>query len=400
MVYTKIEHENFSFTTPSPTLLYHKWQGYDRFTVEHRNNRRLKAFSTDQQKDYLKKIIEYVNQVKEEQSGWIEKYLSNISALSSNVILESFTTNWRLIVGMGTNPTLETGLQLHHLYGFPYIPGSMVKGLLHHVAELELCQSENWKLDGEDSWQQVSKEKKEKFHQALARARLIRILFGSVFITRYKNKKNNQFYGLETPLEWFKEWKEKIFDKMNEKEKEEIQETITALKTIASEDHTGGMLTFFDAVPDEDAFNDGELLQLDIMNPHYQDYYSDDKGTTPPSDDQNPNPIYFLAVKPGVKFVFPYRIADFPLDNGWRDVLEEERWNVLQKNDINNLEDIQKLVNHWFEAALTEWGVGAKTAAGYGYFMGETSDVKQEKEKDNANQAESNPDNLPPDMDV
>lgn len=38
----------------------------------------------------------------------------------------------RLIVGLGSENVLETGLRLHHTYGVPIIPGSALKGLASH----------------------------------------------------------------------------------------------------------------------------------------------------------------------------------------------------------------------------------------------------------------------------
>lgn len=374
MLYTKVDPENFAFNNPSPSLLYHKWQGYDRFKEEKKNNKKLKAFTTDQQKDYLKEIIKYVNRSKNQQFEWIKKYLSHITVLDPDIVVNSFTTNWRLIVGMGTNPTLETGIQLHHLYGFPYIPGSMVKGLLHHLTELELCKNPNWKIEkNEDLDDPEKSEKWQHFLNALQQAELVRVLFGSLFIKKNEYKKKNRegeekkyYSGLEVPLDWFSNWNEKLACKKNKMKYKDICDRI---ETVMSDEATGGMLTFYDAVPAADAFDNGELLQLDIMNPHYQEYYSDTGNTIPPSDDQNPNPIYFLAVKPGAKFVFPYRIAAFPPNSDWRDKQEEERWNVLQQNGIQNQEAIRNLVDRWLKIALTEWGIGAKTAAGYGYFL-------------------------------
>ena len=39
------------------------------------------------------------------------------------------TAKGRLIVGLGVESVLETGIALHHTYGVPYIPGSALKGL-------------------------------------------------------------------------------------------------------------------------------------------------------------------------------------------------------------------------------------------------------------------------------
>ena len=47
-------------------------------------------------------------------------------------------TESRLIAGLGYNSALQTGITLHHLYGFPFLPGSSVKGLARAAAEYTL----------------------------------------------------------------------------------------------------------------------------------------------------------------------------------------------------------------------------------------------------------------------
>jgi CRISPR-associated protein Cmr6 len=44
---------------------------------------------------------------------------------------------WRFISGLGMANPLETNLVLHHIGGFPYIPGSSIKGAVRAYAELE-----------------------------------------------------------------------------------------------------------------------------------------------------------------------------------------------------------------------------------------------------------------------
>ncbi len=44
-------------------------------------------------------------------------------------------TQGRLIVGLGAESVLETGIALHHTYGMPLIPGSALKGLARHYFE-------------------------------------------------------------------------------------------------------------------------------------------------------------------------------------------------------------------------------------------------------------------------
>lgn len=97
---------------------------------------------------------------------------------------------------------------------------------------------------------------------------------------------------------------------------------------------------FFEAVP-----LDEPELALDVMTPHFPDYYSDNTNRVPPSDDQDPVPIPFLTVKAGVCFGFAV---------GWR-------------GDPNPQAHAQAA--DWLKEGLKHLGAGAKTAAGYGYFV-------------------------------
>ncbi len=46
----------------------------------------------------------------------------------------NFKVLGRLVIGLGSEGVLETGLTLHHTYGTPIIPGSALKGLAYHYA--------------------------------------------------------------------------------------------------------------------------------------------------------------------------------------------------------------------------------------------------------------------------
>jgi len=93
-----------------------------------------------------------------------------------------------------------------------------------------------------------------------------------------------------------------------------------------------GKVIFFDAYPDESI-----ELKIDIMNPHYPDYYGGDK---PPADWQNPVPIKFLTVEK-TKFLF-----------------------YLASRDKDLLTKAENLLKD----ALKNYGIGAKTSLGYGVF--------------------------------
>lgn len=60
------------------------------------------------------------------------------SLKSSGYYVEPFemTTDSRLIIGLGGTSVIETGITLHPLYGFPYLPASGLKGLARAYAEI------------------------------------------------------------------------------------------------------------------------------------------------------------------------------------------------------------------------------------------------------------------------
>jgi CRISPR-associated protein Cmr6 len=105
-----------------------------------------------------------------------------------------------------------------------------------------------------------------------------------------------------------------------------------------------GAVVFFDAYPIQ-----WPELEIDILNPHYKDYY---EGRQPPGDWLSPEPTYFLTVKAGQPFLFA--IATRP--DGPEKEIEEKATDLVDKA--------------WqvVMGAAQNLGLGGKTAVGYGYF--------------------------------
>ena len=61
--------------------------------------------------------------------------LENYKARGYHVECFTMATDYRFISGLGGAHVLETGLTLHPLYGFPFLPASGVKGLARSYAE-------------------------------------------------------------------------------------------------------------------------------------------------------------------------------------------------------------------------------------------------------------------------
>ena len=189
-----------------------------------------------------------------------------------------------LITGIGQTHPNEVGMVFDHTIGIPYIPASSVKGIVRFAYVLELIKSENL--------EQFLNREKDGIIESIPETKIPAIFGGD----------------LET----------------EKSGKSEIEKR-------------SGRVIFLDAYPEKVPH-----LHVDIMNPHYGDYYSDEKGKIPPADYLAPTPIKFLTVKPGTVFTF----------------------RALAPNDSYFIEPVKTA----FQKALEDEGVGAKTAVGYGRF--------------------------------
>jgi len=192
-----------------------------------------------------------------------------------------------LITGIGQTHPNKVGMVFDHTMGIPYVPASSVKGIVRFAHMLELIKSDN--------------------------------------IKEYKESDKDGEYIVESDL---KTLIPAIFGGDADEEKEG-KKKIKKLK---------GKVIFLDAYPAKVPY-----LHVDITNPHYGDYYNDEKGEIPPADYLAPNPIKFLTVKKGTVFTFRA---------------------LVSKDSVFLLQPVKTA----FENALKDEGVGAKTAVGYGRF--------------------------------
>lgn len=108
-------------------------------------------------------------------------------------------------------------------------------------------------------------------------------------------------------------------------------------------------LVFWDGLLDPGSH---KPLQLDVITPHHPAYYQT-RGTTWPTDFDDPVPIPFLSVKPGSTFWVPITYPEGGV--GWAN-----------------------LAARLLEWGLTHLGLGAKTHSGYGYFRVRVEEQKTE----------------------
>jgi CRISPR-associated protein Cmr6 len=141
----------------------------------------------------------------------------------------------RLIVGLGSENVLETGITLHHTYGMPIIPGSALKGLAAHYCDRVWGERENTNAS----------EEARKYRDA-----------------RRENR--------QAPVERQGDYHNVMFGSTEE----------------------GGCITFHDAwfVPGSSE----TPLVLDVMTPHHTGW-NDTKHPTPPTDFDSPVPVPFVS---------------------------------------------------------------------------------------------------------
>ncbi len=114
-----------------------------------------------------------------------------------------------------------------------------------------------------------------------------------------------------------------------------------------------GSVAFLPAYPAKNA-----PLDLDILTCHHPKYYSSPDPKAVALDNEQPNPQVFPVVKAGVEFLFQIAL---PSPNR----LDGLKAKLGLPADFNPL----ARASEWLKTGLQDHGIGAKTAAGYGWFV-------------------------------
>jgi len=220
----------------------------------------------------------------EEYVDRLDAQLEGLAAAGHRTETLELETEGRLIAGLGYDSPLEVGCTLHPLYGFPYLPGSSVKGVARAYAE------DVAKADEDDLY----------------------AVFGSTS-KREQDARTRR-----------------------------------------------GRVCFFDAVPTR-----APRLEVDVLTPHYTDYYTASDDPPPPGEWNEPQPVPFLTVAPRTPFRFP-----------------------LASQDPTCLEQAAD----WLKQGLFWLGGGGRTSAGYGLFTDEQRREQEEQRRKRRRLAERLPD--------
>ena len=127
-----------------------------------------------------------------------------------------------------------------------------------------------------------------------------------------------------------------------QKSEKEEEDSVDVKRIFGTQEKVGTVI-FFDAVPNP---KEKIALAVDIMNPHYPDYYQTQEQLEPtyPTNDQNRVPVTFLTIS-DTTFTFATAPCKAENDNDAKQALA------------------------WLKDALQSYGIGGKTSAGYGYMQ-------------------------------
>lgn len=280
----------------------------------------------------LEQIVEAQKQLNQ---NWQKAVASQVVTRWHNMVKSqgatpvTLTPEWRFVVGLGDKTALEVGFTFHRIYGFPVIPGSALKGLARAAALSQIADTLGVPRLLLHQAQKRANHKPRPLPTPIEKLEAL-LMATDARIQEAKQLELTKKEGVET-LNRLRE--EKGLENLDLTQHEAL---LTSFRTIFGTPYAAGEAIFFDAMPAAPP-----VLEIDVMNVHYPEYYG---GDNLPTDNQNPNPIPFLTVGR----------SPFSFAVGWR--------NTVNATDLHQAEV-------WLKAGLSEFGVGAKTAAGYGYFQ-------------------------------
>lgn len=216
--------------------------------------------------------------------------------------LAELTLASRLLIGHGNASAIDVGLTVHHTWGVPVIPGSALKGLVAHYVDATYGPTES----GKKPWEQQGDERVRADYQGVTWNRR-RIERGPGAVYRA------------------------LFGAPDARDDAKMREQ--GFEAGA----TAGLVTFHDALYVPGSLADNKPFAADVLTVHQKGYY-DSSGQNLPNDYDSPNPVAFLTVRPKCRLLLT----------------------------LSGPSDWTELAARLLADALKNWGVGGKTAAGYG----------------------------------
>jgi CRISPR-associated protein Cmr6 len=253
----------------------------------------------DARKSWLDRLAEL--EVSPDYARSFERWKASFKAPGDR--LAKLTLESRLLIGHGNSSATDVGLTVHHTWGVPIIPGSALKGLVAHYVDATYGPTDADKKP----WEQPGDERVRADYQGVTwKGRRIERGPGAVYRA--------------------------LFGAPDAREDDLMRENGFPAGA------TAGLVTFHDALYDPGSGN--KPFAADVLTVHQKGYY-DSSGQSTPNDYDSPNPVAFLTVRPGCRFLLA----------------------------LSGPGEWTELAARLLADALETWGVGGKTAAGYGFGM-------------------------------
>lgn len=216
--------------------------------------------------------------------------------------LAEVTLATRLLIGHGNASAIDVGLTVHHTWGVPVIPGSALKGLVTHYVDATYGPTDASKKP----WEQQGDERLRADYQGVSWNRR-RIERGPGVVYR-------ALFGAP-----------------------DAREDATMRENGFEAGAAAGLVTFHDALYVPGSLAGNKPFAADVLTVHHKGYY-DSSGQSAPNDYDSPNPVAFLTVRPKCRLLLA----------------------------LSGPSEWTELAAQLLADALKNWGVGGKTAAGYG----------------------------------
>ena len=269
--------------------------------------------SDDNRRPWLEKLTDIA--VSSDYARSFERWKASFSATGDR--LAELTLARRLLIGHSNTSAIDVGLTVHHTWGVPVIPGSALKGLVAHYVDATYGPVE----PGKKPWEQHDDERARVDYQGVTWDRR-RIERGPGAIYR-------ALFGAP-----------------------DAREDATMRERGFEAGAAAGLVTFHDALYVPGSIPDNKPFAADVLTVHQKGYYDDglrwaqwnehrrgqEPEVGPPNDYDSPNPVAFLTVRPKCRLLLA----------------------------LSGPSEWTELAAQLLADALKNWGVGGKTAAGYG----------------------------------
>lgn len=258
----------------------------------------------------------------------------------------------RLLINTGGTVLENAGLNLDR-YGTAYLPGSAVKACARRTALATLREWCAGEPAQKPSGDHLLAPAAAPFDTPAALLLAILRVFGCTDLewATFEETGNDLAWACDRQWPALRDQAHAALLSANDYSLSSIRDEVASAPTLR------GAVAFLPAYPSKTPSPD---LELDVLTPHHKAYYESDDPHAVALDTENPVPVVFPAVAAGATYTFTL----LPLS--------------IKSTDTTLLEHAAT----WLLAGLTTFGLGGKTAAGYGWFSdatAETNRVIQEK---------------------